>query len=206
MKNSTDGRNGLRPDGLPPPDGFPRPGRLRVDPFPSSHRSRPLRGLVRRFLRCREPCALTAEALADVVENLTRRPLSRLLPRIRAERPSGAWGEARAGRYLRRRGLRILERNYKVHSGEIDIVALEERTIVFVEVKTVHCRTRVAGFDRLDPTKRRRLERAACSYLRRCRLDFDRWRWDAVVVEFERTRRGRRKLLSMKWYPAAFDV
>lgn len=177
-----------------------------MDYSPFSRRRKALRGLLRRLRHLRERCALRAETLADCVEELLRRALCRIVPAIRLERPSGAWGEARAARHLRRRGLRILHRNFRVHSGEIDIVALEERTIVFVEVKTLHRETRVAGHDRLDSSKRRRLQRAASSYLRRCRLDFDRWRWDAVLVEFERNRRGRRRLLGIRWYPAAFEV
>ena len=48
----------------------------------------------------------------------------------------GSEGEAIAGAELERRGYRIIERNYRIRSGEIDIVAEDGGTVVFVEVKT----------------------------------------------------------------------
>ena len=47
----------------------------------------------------------------------------------------GAWGETVAGAYLRRRGYRLLARNFRCRGGEIDIVARKGRYVAFVEVK-----------------------------------------------------------------------
>ena len=47
----------------------------------------------------------------------------------------GAWGEDCAAAYLRRRGYRILARNYSCRFGEIDIIAADRHYVVFVEVK-----------------------------------------------------------------------
>ena len=47
----------------------------------------------------------------------------------------GAYYEGVAARYLQKKGYRILQRNFRCRQGEIDIVALDGRTIVFVEVK-----------------------------------------------------------------------
>ena len=47
----------------------------------------------------------------------------------------GAFGEDAACRYLRRRGYKILDRNYACRLGEVDIVARKGRFVVFVEVK-----------------------------------------------------------------------
>ena len=47
----------------------------------------------------------------------------------------GVWGEDRAVRYLRLRGYRVLERNFRCRQGEIDIIARKGGFIVFVEVK-----------------------------------------------------------------------
>ena len=47
----------------------------------------------------------------------------------------GAWGEEYAAAYLRRRGYRILARNYSCRFGEIDIIAADRHYVVFVEVK-----------------------------------------------------------------------
>jgi putative endonuclease len=48
----------------------------------------------------------------------------------------GRAGEASAARYLEEKGLKILERNFRGASGEVDLIALEGETLVFVEVKT----------------------------------------------------------------------
>ena len=50
--------------------------------------------------------------------------------------PLGRRGERRAARFLRSRGLRILAHSYRNSLGEIDLVALDGATVVFVEVKT----------------------------------------------------------------------
>ena len=47
----------------------------------------------------------------------------------------GAWGEDRAARYLRLRGYRVFERNFRCRQGEIDIIGRKGSFIVFVEVK-----------------------------------------------------------------------
>lgn len=48
----------------------------------------------------------------------------------------GNQGEELACQYLKKRGYRILERNYRIRGGEIDIVAKDRETLVFIEVKT----------------------------------------------------------------------
>ena len=48
----------------------------------------------------------------------------------------GEQGERTAARYLKRRGYRIVASRQRMRYGEIDLVAVEKRTIVFIEVKT----------------------------------------------------------------------
>jgi len=48
----------------------------------------------------------------------------------------GLEGETRAATFLEEKGMRILERNFRFSRGEVDIVAMDGKTIVFVEVKT----------------------------------------------------------------------
>ncbi len=47
----------------------------------------------------------------------------------------GRFGEEQAARYLRRRGYKVLERNYRCRSGEIDLIVSKGEYVVFVEVK-----------------------------------------------------------------------
>lgn len=48
----------------------------------------------------------------------------------------GQWGEEQAADYLRKQGLKILQRNYRTPVGEIDIIASSKKELLFVEVKT----------------------------------------------------------------------
>lgn len=50
--------------------------------------------------------------------------------------PTAVLGEDAACVYLKRKGYRIIERNFRRGYGEIDIIALKKRTLVFIEVKT----------------------------------------------------------------------
>lgn len=93
----------------------------------------------------------------------------------------GAAAEALAARYLEAQGLRIVARNFRCRGGEIDLVAAEGDTLVFVEV-------RLRGNDRfggaaasIDARKQARLQLAARAYLARCATE-PRCRFDAVVM------------------------
>jgi len=75
----------------------------------------------------------------------------------------GQAGETAAAHFLCRRGYRLLDRNFRGRCGELDIVALDGETIVFVEVKLR--RRLVAALEAVDPRKQRRLLRVAGEYL-----------------------------------------
>jgi len=96
----------------------------------------------------------------------------------------GRLGEDLAHRYLRRRGCRIVARNYRPRSGgvEIDLVAWHGETLVFVEVKT-----RASGEfgppDRaVDLEKQGYVIRAGRDYARRAGVEWDRVRFDILGI------------------------
>jgi putative endonuclease len=96
----------------------------------------------------------------------------------------GRLGEDLAHRYLRRRGCTIVARNYRPRSGagEIDLVAWQGETLVFVEVKT-RATAEFGQPDRaVDAEKRQHLTRAARDYARRAGVGWDRTRFDIVAV------------------------
>ena len=80
-------------------------------------------------------------------------------------RPSlGRLGERLAGEHYERLGYRVLERNHRTAGGELDLIAFDGATIVFVEVKT----RRLGGLDPVEsvgPAKQRRLRRLAAEWL-----------------------------------------
>jgi putative endonuclease len=108
---------------------------------------------------------------------------------------TGRAGERFVARELRRRGYRIVARDWRCRYGEIDLVATDGRAVLFVEVKT-----RGPGEDGEGPwaevtdEQQRRIMRAAVHFVRRARLDPDRvaMRFDVAVVGSE----GRRRWLA----------
>lgn len=77
----------------------------------------------------------------------------------------GVWGEMRAARYLRKQGMRILERRYRTAHGEIDLIARERDTLVFVEVKARPQGALGEGALAVNAEKRRHVRYAAQRYL-----------------------------------------
>jgi putative endonuclease len=94
----------------------------------------------------------------------------------------GVDGERAAQRFLRRRGYTIVECNYRCPLGELDLVALDGRTLVFVEVKTRRGTRAGSPFDAVDPRKQRQIARAAEYYLSARGLHDRDVRFDVVGV------------------------
>ena len=95
---------------------------------------------------------------------------------------TGARGEDRAARALRERGYRVVERNFRCKQGELDAVAYDGPTLVFVEVRTRRDARFGGARYACGVTKQRRVARAAAAYLSIRRPRFDRCRFDVVAV------------------------
>jgi putative endonuclease len=77
----------------------------------------------------------------------------------------GRSGEDLAATYYRRRGYRVLDRNYRCRGGEIDVVLQRGGVIVFCEVKTRSTDRFGAPVEAVDPVKQHRVRRAAAHWL-----------------------------------------
>ena len=85
--------------------------------------------------------------------------------RAGVSRRLGARGEDAAADYLARVGMRVAERNWRCVLGEIDIVARDGKTIVFVEVKTRKSLTAGSAEEAVGLAKQRQYNRLAAVYL-----------------------------------------
>ena len=94
-------------------------------------------------------------------------------------------GEALAGKLLKRRGCKILKRNYVSKYGEIDIVAYDKGTISFVEVKTRQSENYGPPELAVTKEKRRRIIRTALHYLVINHIEEIDCRFDVVSVLFK---------------------
>jgi putative endonuclease len=95
-------------------------------------------------------------------------------------------GETLAALFLRLKGYRIEARNWRCPLGELDIVAWDRDTLVFVEVKARSGTSAGAPEEAVDPRKRARLVQLAQAYLARCRGPMPPCRFDVIAVERRR--------------------
>jgi putative endonuclease len=94
----------------------------------------------------------------------------------------GSQGEELAANFLRRLRYRILERNYRCRCGEIDIVARQGETVVFVEVKTRRSDRYGSPALSVTPFKQRQIARAAQTWLAANRLADAAARFDVLSI------------------------
>ena len=112
-----------------------------------------------------------------------------------ASQAVGSGAEERAAAFLQAQGLAIVDRNFRTRLGEIDLVARDGATLVFVEVRYRAGESYGGALESITAAKRRRIAAAANQYLARlgaqppCRFD---------VITFEGP--------SPRWLRAAFDV
>jgi putative endonuclease len=102
-----------------------------------------------------------------------------------SKRETGIAGEKLACDFLYRNGYDIVETNYRCPEGEIDIVARQGDTLVFVEVRTKTSRSFGLPEESITPVKMARLRTAAARY---GESHFDlpgSWRIDVIAIEMD---------------------
>lgn len=123
-------------------------------------------------------------AALSLVDLLRQRWERRLLDEDKA---LGARGEDLAQRFLQRRGYTVVARNWRTPRGhrEVDLIAWQGETIVFVEVKTRRHEEYLPVERAVDREKRDNLKRAAVSYVMRAQIPWERVRFDVIGVVLE---------------------
>lgn len=122
--------------------------------------------------------------------------------RLFPPRTLGQRGERAAARYLRRKRYRILARGHRFRLGELDLVALDGRTIVFVEVKTRESAEAGHPSEAVDRHKQRKLTQMALSFLKRHELLEYPARFDVVAITWPP---GQRRP-TIEHFPNAFEA
>ena len=119
----------------------------------------------------------------------------------------GARGEELAARHLEARGFEVVERNFRTRYGELDVVARDERFLVFCEVKTriarLATREVLGPFASIGTRKQRQVRAMAREWLAAGALEGPRppeLRFDAIGVSFD----AQGRLLSLEHLEAAF--
>lgn len=94
---------------------------------------------------------------------------------------TGEKGEIAVCEYLTQKGYRVLDKNYHSRYGEIDIVAVNDGTIIFIEVKTRKPSDISSGLWSITKSKQNKIIKTALVYLQNKSLDAA-IRFDAAVV------------------------
>ncbi len=94
----------------------------------------------------------------------------------------GERGEDAAVAYLERTGFTIVERNWRCPAGEVDIIALDEDTLVLCEVKTRKGVGKGTPEDAVTPAKQKRYKRLAEAYIQFAGVDAVQIRFDVITL------------------------
>ena len=96
----------------------------------------------------------------------------------------GREGERIAEGFLKKKGYTVVARNYRCRGGEVDLIALDRRVIVFVEVKTRTDHGFGSPLEAVAPRKQRRMILAARFFLHEKRLERRDARFDVVGISW----------------------
>jgi putative endonuclease len=102
---------------------------------------------------------------------------------------TGRLGESLALEFLVGKRYAIVEKNYRKQYGEVDIIAWDGATLVFVEVKTRHSTIFGTPFEAVDARKQRQISRIAQEYLQTHQLGESSARFDVIAVLLDRGNR-----------------
>ena len=96
----------------------------------------------------------------------------------------GQQGESEAEQFLRAKGYAIVAKNYRSRIGEIDLVALDRHTIVFVEVRSLSGEEFGDPLATVTPRKQRQIAKTALLYLSRHNLHDRAARFDVIGIQW----------------------
>ena len=97
----------------------------------------------------------------------------------------GIFGENKAEKFLKRKGFKIIKRNYRCRYGEIDIIAKDKGVISFVEVKTVATNAAETPYNTVNSRKKGHISRSALFYLKEKGLNEADCRFDMIAVKYK---------------------
>jgi len=112
----------------------------------------------------------------------------------------GNWGEKRCEKFLKRKGLKTLTRNFSCKTGEIDLVMVDpDRTIVFVEVKTRADESYQPVESVITYNKKQKMAKSARFFLAANNIQNRPLRFDVVTIVLNKKRKKQ-----IKHYQNAF--
>jgi len=119
-----------------------------------------------------------------------------------SRRQAGRFWEKRARAFLRKRGVKVLEAGYECRFGEIDLICIDEQTLIIVEVRARGRGSVASALETVDASKRRKLTRTARHLLMQ-RPEWSEWpvRFDVIAIDDIDTAQAH-----FEWIKHAFDA
>ena len=102
-------------------------------------------------------------------------------------RDVGILGEKLAQDFLKKRGYRVVETNYRCPEGEIDIIATQKDTLVFIEVRTKKSLEFGTPEESITPAKMEKLRAVSARYRQTHDNLPESWRIDMVAIELDKS-------------------
>ena len=99
---------------------------------------------------------------------------------------TGRYGEALAERYLIEAGYEIIAKNWRCAAGELDLIARQGETLVFVEVRARRGAQLGSPEESITPAKQAKLIELAYTFLAENALENDTWRIDVIAIVLNR--------------------
>lgn len=115
----------------------------------------------------------------------------------------GIFGENEAVSFLKQKGLILLDRNYHSKYGEIDIIAKDDKYIIFIEVKTRKHNAILKPSEAVDDEKQKKILKTAMLYLQLHKDIKLQPRFDVIEIVYEDIN-GKEKVKSINHIENAF--
>jgi len=112
----------------------------------------------------------------------------------------GQYGEYKTSKLLRKRGYKLLQKNWRHRHGEIDIIAKDGDFLVFVEVRTRNEKAVVTGIHTILSRKKHVLKKTAQAYINLLKQKPTHWRFDVSEVTYHQTS----KKIEIQYIESAF--
>ena len=101
----------------------------------------------------------------------------------------GISGEKMAAEYLKKKGYQIIERNFRVREGEIDIISRRKNELIFIEVKTRTSLTYGFPEEAVGEKKQQKILAVINRYLENKGLNPTKWHLEIITLFFDRKKR-----------------
>ncbi len=101
----------------------------------------------------------------------------------------GKLGEDLATVFLKQKGFQIITRNYRQKTGEVDIIAKDGETLIFIEVKTRSSLLFGQPFEAVTIKKQTQLNRIALDYMTRNKINNQAARFDVISILIEQNKK-----------------